>query len=71
MSREKIIPVLFNKKEECCGCTACMVICVKNAIQMVVDEKGFYYPWIDESKCIRCYQCVHICPIGTAANWNC
>lgn len=63
MSREKKIPVLFNKKEECCGCTACMVTCVQNAIHMVTDEKGFYYPWINKSKCIRCYQCVRVCPI--------
>ena len=25
---------------------------------MVEDEEGFEYPQIDESKCVRCYQCI-------------
>ena len=29
---------------------------------MVEDEEGFEYPFIDESKCIRCYQCLKVCP---------
>ena len=61
-----MIPILYNKKEECCGCTACYAICPKNAISMVMDEEGFDYPKIGESKCIRCYQCVNVCPIKTA-----
>lgn len=34
------IPVLYNRKEECCGCTACYAICLKDAISMVEDEEG-------------------------------
>lgn len=56
-------PVLYNKKEECCGCSACFAICPKNAILMVEDEEGFDYPQIEEDKCISCYQCVKVCPI--------
>ena len=52
----KEIPVLYSRKEECCGCTACYAICPKEAISMVEDEEGFEYPQIDESKCVRCYQ---------------
>ena len=29
---------------------------------MVEDEEGFEYPQIDESKCVRCYQCIKVCP---------
>ncbi len=29
---------------------------------MVEDEEGFEYPQIDESKCVRCYQCLKVCP---------
>lgn len=58
----KEIPVLYKRKEECCGCTACYAICPKEAISMVEDEEGFEYPIIDERKCIQCYQCIKVCP---------
>ena len=51
----KDIPVLFNRKEECCGCTACYAICPKEAISMVEDDEGFEYPQIN-------YQCLKVCP---------
>ena len=46
----KEIPVLYKRKEECCGCTACYAICPKEAIFMVEDEEGFEYPQIDEKQ---------------------
>lgn len=63
---EKQIPVLYKKKEECCGCTACYAICPKDAISMVEDKEGFEYPQIDENKCIRCYKCIKVCSINVA-----
>lgn len=59
----KQIPVLYKRKEECCGCTACYAICPKAAISMAEDEEGFEYPQINESKCVRCFQCLQVCPI--------
>ena len=59
----KDLPVLFEHKEDCCGCTACYAICSKQAIFMQLDEEGFDYPVIDEEKCVRCYQCLKVCPI--------
>lgn len=56
------IPELFRDKMECCGCGACAAICVKHAIKMVKDEEGFFYPIIDQENCIRCYQCLQVCP---------
>lgn len=35
----------------------------KKAINMLEDDEGFEYPHIDENKCIRCFQCVRVCPI--------
>lgn len=57
----KNIPLLFEKKEDCCGCTACYSICPNKAISMVADEEGFLYPQIDEEKCVGCLKCVKVC----------
>ena len=61
---KKQIPVLFNKKNECCGCTACFAICPKRVITMIEDEEGFEYPQINAEKCVKCYMCVNVCPIN-------
>ena len=67
---KKLIPILYKRKEDCCGCTACYAICPKEAIRMVEDEEGFVYPQIDESNCVRCYQCIKVCPIKAAKGSN-
>lgn len=60
----------IDKKENCCGCTACMSICPKKAIKMCPDEEGFLYPKIDEKKCIHCGLCEKVCPILNKNNNN-
>ncbi|PNV60598.1 (Fe-S)-binding protein [Clostridium sp. chh4-2] len=64
----KELPTLYNRKEECCGCTACYAICPKEAISMVEDEEGFIYPVINNILCIQCYRCVKVCPIKEVDN---
>lgn len=59
------LPILYNSKEDCCGCTACYAVCPKEAIRMIADEEEFEYPQIDKNKCIRCYKCVKVCPINS------
>lgn len=56
-------PILYTKKEECCGCTACYEICPVQAIEMIKDEEGFYYPKVKKEKCIRCFKCLSVCPM--------
>ena len=63
----KEIPVLFVKKEECCGCSACYAVCPRDAIVMKEDEEGFEYPMSTEDQCIRCGMCLRVCPIKGAA----
>lgn len=52
---------VFEKKEECCGCTACKHICPTNAIQMKSDEEGFLFPSINQKLCIDCRLCKKVC----------
>lgn len=58
----KNTPVLFARKEECCGCSACYAVCPNGAIQMLEDEEGFWYPQVDASNCVGCYLCLKVCP---------
>lgn len=55
------VPILFGKKENCCGCSACYAICPVKAIEMQSDEEGFLYPRINEKKCVKCYRCLSVC----------
>lgn len=58
--------IKIQEKSKCCGCTACMNICPKQAIKMVEDEEGFLYPKIDKEKCIDCGLCENVCPVINA-----
>lgn len=53
--------VLFDNKDKCCACGACMNICPKQAISMKEDEYGFLYPHIDDTICIKCGACKRVC----------
>lgn len=45
----------------CTGCQMCSAVCRKNAINIRLDEEGFYKPYIDERLCVDCGQCVAVC----------
>ena len=62
MSVNSKYPVLYNTKDQCCGCSACADICKQHAIVMKEDEEGFLYPSIDESRCVFCKSCILVCP---------
>lgn len=55
--------ILFDKKENCCGCWACENICPKKAIEMHEDEEGFLFPSINREFCIGCHLCEQVCPV--------
>lgn len=60
----------INKKQDCCGCTACAAICPKDAIVMKEDNEGFLYPAVDKETCINCGMCERVCPIIHIAKEN-
>ena len=57
---------LYNNKEDCYGCEACMNACPKHAIRMEADKQGFLYPVINDTLCIDCELCKRSCQIGKA-----
>ena len=56
-----VVPILFETKNECCGCTACANSCPNNAITITIDEVGVTYPSIDSDKCVGCGLCCAVC----------
>lgn len=61
---------VYDNKESCCGCTACESICPKNAITMIPDEEGFFYPKINQESCIDCGKCKKVCPFQNETEIN-
>lgn len=53
--------IRLESKKDCCGCTACESICSHNAISMCADTLGFFYPKVDNNKCIECGLCEKVC----------
>jgi coenzyme F420-reducing hydrogenase beta subunit len=51
----------YEDKTLCCGCTACSLVCPKNAITMQEDEEGFLYPLTNEELCTNCGICRKVC----------
>lgn len=53
------------------ACGACVNICPRNAIQISIDNEGYYIPLIDEKKCVECGMCKKTCPeISQSENTN-
>lgn len=49
--------------KECCGCKMCGDLCPQNAIKFTADHEGFWYPKVDDSRCIQCGLCIKRCPV--------
>ena len=51
-----------NFCKNCTGCAACANVCPVGAIEMRTNDEGFLYPFIDQTKCIKCGLCAKTCP---------
>ncbi len=60
--------IQIKNKVDCCGCNACGDICPKAAISFINDNEGFWYPVVDQDKCVDCHLCDHVCPILSKAD---
>lgn len=47
--------------DKCCGCSACKIVCPKNAISISINDDGFYSANVDEDKCVNCGLCCEVC----------
>lgn len=54
----------------CTGCYACINVCSQQAIRMIDNDQGFFYPKIDENKCVDCGLCVKTCPVNFETEKN-
>lgn len=55
--------IKVDKKELCCGCSACQNSCPVRCIEMKTDSEGFSYPKVNLEECIKCRKCETVCPI--------
>lgn len=62
------VPQLYNEKAECCGCSACAMICPGGAIRMETDREGFLEPVVYIDMCIGCHKCLRVCPLKSRVN---
>lgn len=53
-------------RNHCCGCGECFVLCPTHAIEMQRNRQGFFYPKVDENKCIQCGKCITHCTFNMA-----
>ena len=48
----------------CTSCGACKSVCPVDAIDMIENNEGFIYPYVDSCICLDCGLCFDVCLIG-------
>lgn len=63
MSMENVSKI----REKCVGCKGCGQSCPKRCISMPENKEGFWYPSVDEKRCVECGLCLKKCPAENTA----
>ncbi|MDD5638816.1 MAG: Coenzyme F420 hydrogenase/dehydrogenase, beta subunit C-terminal domain [Candidatus Pacebacteria bacterium] len=58
-----MINTKIKDKRNCAGCYACVNKCPQKCISMKIDKEGFWYPEVDNNKCMKCGNCIDVCPV--------
>ncbi len=58
---------ISQTESKCTGCGACMNVCPRGAIQMVVRDGYVVYPEVDDKLCSKCGLCLKTCPSAPPA----
>lgn len=53
--------ILAESSKSCTGCSACMAVCPKSAISIVLNREGFYSAIVDKERCVDCGICQTVC----------
>lgn len=57
-------PSIFEIGEEACnGCFLCADVCSRKAIELRLDNDGFYKPYVNPELCNSCGLCAKMCPV--------
>ena len=56
------------EQKKCTGCFACVNACPKQCIHMEENNEGFWYPVIDQDKCVDCGMCKKVCMVEAKAD---
>lgn len=57
-------------KSTCIGCGACLYNCPTNAINIKLENDGFFRAELNQEKCIHCNKCIEVCPFTGAVGAN-
>ncbi|MCH5296599.1 MAG: Coenzyme F420 hydrogenase/dehydrogenase, beta subunit C-terminal domain [Ruminococcus sp.] len=53
---------IFEKAEfDCSGCGACTAVCPKEAVNLKLNDAGFFTAVVDKNNCINCGLCKKVC----------
>lgn len=55
----------YKEKDSCSGCGACILFCSSDALEMHMDEEGFFYPE-NTLRCSECGKCDKLCAFQRA-----
>lgn len=54
---------IYTNNSLCCGCGACKEVCPVSAINIKMNEQGFYQSFVENTLCVNCGKCISVCPV--------